>query len=117
TTAYYVQCEGDTTPNQPALPANSAWLMMIDINTSAINSVTDLRTRNPFMGTFPNTLGGNNALQNIEQYLGAGSKAFIYSGCAPTVPAGPTSLTILQWPRSPARRSFEKAAPPNDSSL
>lgn len=43
TTAYYYQCEGDTTPNQPALPANSTWLMQVTITTSAIATVTDLR--------------------------------------------------------------------------
>ena len=43
TTSYYYQCEGDTTPNQPDLPANSAWLMRITVTTSTIATVTDLR--------------------------------------------------------------------------
>lgn len=44
TTAYYYQCEGDTTPNRPALPANSAWLMgPITITGSAIATVVDAR--------------------------------------------------------------------------
>ena len=44
TGAYYYQCEGDTTPNQPALPPNSAWLMgPITITASAIVAVVDKR--------------------------------------------------------------------------
>ena len=45
TTAYYYQCEGDVTPNQPTLPANSAWLMRVNIVTSAINAVLPLLPR------------------------------------------------------------------------
>lgn len=44
TGAYYYQCEGDTTPNQPTLPANSAWLMgPITITGSVIVTVIDKR--------------------------------------------------------------------------
>mgnify|MGYP001566972242 FL=1 len=44
TGAYYYQCEGDTTPNQPTLPPNSAWLMgPITITASAIAAVQDKR--------------------------------------------------------------------------
>ena len=43
TGAYYYQCEGDTTPNIPALPANSAWLMQITVTNNAIVTVTDRR--------------------------------------------------------------------------
>ena len=43
-TSYYYQCEGDTTPNQPLLPPNSAWLMgPIRIVASAISIVRDKR--------------------------------------------------------------------------
>ena len=42
-TAYYYQCEGDTTPNQPALPPNSTWLMDVRISSSTITTVNDLR--------------------------------------------------------------------------
>ena len=45
TTAYYYQCEGDTTPNQPTLPPNSVWLMQIVIAAGAINTVTELADR------------------------------------------------------------------------
>lgn len=53
TTAYYDQCEGDTTPNQPTLPANSSWLMRITITGSVIASVRDLRTTLPIRCTSP----------------------------------------------------------------
>lgn len=43
TTAYYYQCEGDGTPNQPLLPLNSAWLMQITVTGSALTTVADLR--------------------------------------------------------------------------
>ena len=40
TGAYYYQCEGDTTPNEPTLPANSAWLMgPITVAGNAITAV------------------------------------------------------------------------------
>lgn len=42
-TAYYYQCEGDTTPNEPLLPPNSAPLMRIETSGSAITTVIDLR--------------------------------------------------------------------------
>ena len=44
TGAYYYQCEGDTTPNQPVLPPNAAWLMQITVTSSALATITDLRT-------------------------------------------------------------------------
>lgn len=47
TTAYYYQCEGDATPNQPTLPANSAWLLSIDVTGSAITTVYDMRITKP----------------------------------------------------------------------
>lgn len=44
-TSYYYQCEGDSTPNQPTLPANSVWLMgPVTITASAIAVVTDKRS-------------------------------------------------------------------------
>ena len=43
TTAYYYQCEGDTTPTEPTLPANSTWLMRTIIANSAISRVKDMR--------------------------------------------------------------------------
>lgn len=49
TTAYYYQCEGDTTPTQPTLPANSTWLSVSTITGSAIFAVTDLRRLHPSM--------------------------------------------------------------------
>lgn len=42
TTAYYFLCEGDTTPTQPTLPANSAFLMQVTITGSAIAAVSDI---------------------------------------------------------------------------
>jgi hypothetical protein len=65
TTAYYVQCEGDTTPNQPSLPANSAWLMQITITTSAIATVGDLREGLPF-ASLPETSHGLTAVRYHE---------------------------------------------------
>ena len=51
TTAYYVQCEGDTTPTEPVTPPNSAKLMRLTITDSAIATVTDLRKfRTPLAG-------------------------------------------------------------------
>ena len=51
-TAYYYLCEGDTTPNQPTLPPNSAWLMgPITITAGAIDAVTDISTRR-IVGTY-----------------------------------------------------------------
>lgn len=47
TTSYYYQCEGDGIPNQPTLPANSAWLMQITVTGSAITRVDRLSTPNP----------------------------------------------------------------------
>ena len=47
TGAYYYQCEGDTTPNQPDLPANSTWLMQVTITASSIAAVTSLRSFYP----------------------------------------------------------------------
>ena len=92
TTAYYSLCEGDTTPNEPLLPPNSAWLMLLHITGSAITTVTDTRTRNPYLTTTDNTLGSTNLLQDIEQRLGAVLSSYIVSGCAPVVPAA--SLTF-----------------------
>lgn len=46
-TAYYFKCEGDTTPNLPTLPPNSAWLSLSTITASAIATVTDLRRLTP----------------------------------------------------------------------
>lgn len=51
TTAYYYQCEGDTTPNEPSLPPNSASLMRVSISANAITSVRDMRNRSPFFST------------------------------------------------------------------
>ena len=46
TGAYYYQCEGDSTPNEPALPANSTWLLRATVTESALVTVTDLRRTN-----------------------------------------------------------------------
>ena len=50
-TAYYYFCEGDSTPNEPLLPANSAWLSYATITgcpgSCAIATVTDRRRSNP----------------------------------------------------------------------
>ena len=46
TGAYYYQCEGDTTPNKPALPPNSAWLSQSLIASNAIATVIDMRESN-----------------------------------------------------------------------
>ena len=45
TGAYYYQCEGDTTPNQPDLPANSTWLLQITVTNTAIAAVQEIGTR------------------------------------------------------------------------
>ena len=59
TTAYYYQCEGDTTPNQPALPTNSTWLMQVTIAASAISDVSPMT--NPL--SLPlTTINGRSAL-------------------------------------------------------
>lgn len=47
TTAYYFQCEGDTTPNQPLLPANSTWLMQVTITGNAISAVSSMKNMLP----------------------------------------------------------------------
>ena len=44
-TAYYYQCEGDTTPTEPTLPPNRAFLMMVQITASTITTVNDRRKR------------------------------------------------------------------------
>jgi hypothetical protein len=67
TTAYYYQCEGDGTPNEPALPANSAWLLRANIVASAINSVVDLRGTNVTRGLV------FNATDNIPGFVGDGT--------------------------------------------
>ena len=58
-TSYYYKCEGDTTPDQPSLPPNSANLMLVQISGSAIATVTDLRRLNPYR--LPSTEGTLNA--------------------------------------------------------
>ena len=66
TTAYYYQCEGDTTPNIPDLPTNSAWLMRVTVTSNAITVVVDMRsfdgrpfrTLNPRMPIFGGVCNG-----------------------------------------------------------
>ena len=44
--SYYYLCEGDGTPTFQVLPANSAWLMRLDVLSSVISSVADIRESN-----------------------------------------------------------------------
>ena len=48
-TAYYYFCEGDTTPTEPTLPANSAFLLQVDIRgcpgSCAIQTVNEIGVR------------------------------------------------------------------------
>ena len=63
-TAYYYQCEGDASPNEPVLPANSTSLMLVEISGSAITNVIDRRTLHPYLTVTDNTLGGTGLLQD-----------------------------------------------------
>lgn len=49
TTAYYVKCQGSTTPTLPALPANSAYLMRVTVTGSAIAAVAPVGPRSPIV--------------------------------------------------------------------
>lgn len=48
-THYLTDC---TSPSKPALPSDSLWLATIVTNGSSVTSVTDLRTRVPYAGSY-----------------------------------------------------------------
>ena len=71
TGAYYYQCESnnDTTPTQPLLPPNSAWLLQVTINTASAISVVSRPSgfcSNPQCLVF-------NALDNVFGAVGNGT--------------------------------------------
>lgn len=61
-TAYYHKCQGTTTPVQPTLPPNSAWLMQVTISGTAITKVSSLVT------PFPISPSNIDQLTSVRQY-------------------------------------------------
>ena len=49
-THYLLDC---TSPSKPALPADSMWLAEVVTGGSSVTTVTDLRTRVPYAGSYP----------------------------------------------------------------
>lgn len=52
TVAYYYKCQGTSTPVQPQLPANSAWLMQVTIAGSAITAVDNIQKKGNFSSCY-----------------------------------------------------------------
>ena len=69
TTAYYYLCQGDTTPNQPVLPANSAWLMQVTVSGSAITAVASLLMPDTHTSVDARRFGGTTAAAKINAAL------------------------------------------------
>lgn len=67
TTAYYYFCEGDTTPTEPVLPPNSAWLMLVRVSGSALTTVHQLANPHP---TRFSTVAG---MYNVKAYGAVGN--------------------------------------------